>query len=273
MRILPSIKLTVVIAVLLFGLQSNTTAQPDADNHAGTAVEWECNGHVAFGLPGTEDQLLCREGYAVGYDYDRKVPSWVAYHLTQESVGKKHKRSNRFKEDEEIPESYRSTLSDYKRSGYDRGHMAPAATVDFSAASMQESFLLSNMAPQLPGLNRQGWRYLEESVRDWTEVRGDLYVVTGLLFEGAEITIGNRLAVPSSFYKVIFDPAHSDGIAFIVPHRNVSKTELSNFIVSIDNVEARSGLDFNSLLPDAIEADIEDDIELMWCSKDCGLAQ
>lgn len=117
------------------------------------AFTWSCNGHVVFGVPGTADQLLCREGYAVGYDYDRKVALWVAYHLTKESVEQKYKRSNRFKEDEEIPEVHRSTLGDYKGTGYDRGHMAPAATVDFSETSMQESFLLTNMAPQLPGLN------------------------------------------------------------------------------------------------------------------------
>ena len=87
-----------------------------------------------YGIPGPEDQLLCREGYAVGYDYDRKVPSWVAYRLTPESVNKRFERSNKFKEDPEIPNQYRSTLSDYKGSGYDRGHMAASATVDFGDA-------------------------------------------------------------------------------------------------------------------------------------------
>lgn len=148
-----------------------------------SAFSWECNGHVAFGLPRSVDQLLCHEGYAVGYDSEKKVPSWVAYHITKENVEKKYKRSNRFKEDAEIVEAHRATLRDYKGSGYDRGHMAPAATIDFSKSSMQESFLMTNMTPQLPGLNRQGWRYLEASVRDWVADRGDLYVVTGVLFD------------------------------------------------------------------------------------------
>ena len=93
---------------------------------------YHCNGHVAYGIPGPEDQLLCREGYTVGYDYDRKVPTWVAYRLTPDSVNKKFKRSNKFKADNEIPVQYRSKLSDYKGSGYDRGHMAASATVDSS---------------------------------------------------------------------------------------------------------------------------------------------
>ena len=231
------------------------------------AFAWECNGHVALGVPGAADQLLCREGYAVGYDYDRKVPIWVAYHLTREGVEKKYKRSNRFKVDKEIPEAYRSTLSDYKGSGYDRGHMAPAATVDFSETSMQESFLLTNMTPQLPGFNRQGWRYLEAYIRDWAVGRGNLYVVTGSLFDGEIETIGDHVSIPTGFFKVVYDPAAEDGIAFIVPHRNISKAEVPSFIVSIDEVEARTGFDFISLLPDDLEDDIEDDVEVMWVAS------
>ena len=99
---------------------------------------------------------VTRTGYAVGYDYDRKVPSWAAYKLTPESVNKRFERSNKFKEDLEIPVQYRSKLSDYKGSDYDRGHMAASATVDFTYKSMMESFLLTNMTPQLARLNRQG---------------------------------------------------------------------------------------------------------------------
>ena len=266
----------VVIVFILVAVQSNSpvTTQSNRTNtiqtHTsstalpGTIVEWECNGHVSFGLPGSEDQLLCRDGYAVGYDVSRKVPNWVAYHITKESVSKKHKRSNKFMLDTELSKNSRSNLSDYKGSGYDRGHMAPAATVDFSKESMQESFLLSNMTPQLPGLNRQGWKYLEEHVRDWAEERGDLYVVTGSLFEGEIATIGDHVSIPSGFYKVVFDPSHNDGIAFIVPQRNISKADLPGFIVTIDHVEERAGLDFISVLSDDIESSVENRLALMW---------
>ena len=225
---------------------------------------FRCNGHVAFGIPGPDDQLLCREGYAVGYDYDRKIPTWVAYRLTPDSVNKKFKRSNKFKEDTEIPAQYRSRLSDYKGSGYDRGHMAASATVDSSYNAMLESFLLSNMTPQLPGLNRQGWRYLESYIREWTNERGKLYVVTGVLFEGDHGIIGNDVHLPTHFYKVVYDSVSQDAIAFLVPHRNISKSELPECIVSVDEIEQRTGLDFNRLLDDVIEDDIEDDVERMW---------
>lgn len=225
---------------------------------------FRCNGHVAYGIPGPEDQLLCREGYAVGYDYDRKIPSWVAYRLTPDSVNKKFKRSNKFKADTEIPVQYRSKLTDYKGSGYDRGHMAASATVDFSYKAMMESFLLSNMTPQLPGLNRQGWRYLEQYIREWTNERGELYVVTGVIFKVNYTVIGNGVHVPTHYYKIVFDSAGLDAIAFLVPHRAISKGDLSAFIVSVDGVERLTGLDFNRLLDDAVEDDIEDDVERMW---------
>jgi len=228
------------------------------------ADSFNCNTHVAYGIPGPEEQLLCREGYAVGYDYDRKVPSWVAYHLTPDSVNKKFKRSNKFKEDKEIPAQNRSTLSDYKGSGYDRGHMAASATVDSSYNAMMESFLLSNMTPQLPGFNRQGWRHLESYIREWTNERGELYVVTGAMFVGDHGIIGNGVHVPTHLYKVVYDSISQDAIAFIVPHRAISKGDLPAFIVSVDEVERRTGLDFNNLLDDEIEDDIEDDVEAMW---------
>ena len=223
-----------------------------------------CNGHVKYGIPGLEDQFLCRESYAVGYDYDKKVPSWVAYHLTPDSVNRKFKRSNKFLPDIAIPPRYRSTLSDYKGTGYDRGHMAASATVDSSYNAMIESFLLSNMAPQFSGLNRQGWRYLEQYIRKWTNQRGELFVVTGTLFEGPHIIIGNGVHVPSHFFKVVYDSISKSAIAFIVPHRAISKSELSGFIVSIDEVEMRTGLDFNNLLDDSLEDDIEKKVEHMW---------
>lgn len=183
--------------------------------------------------------------------------------MTPGSVNKKFKRSNKFKADTEISVQYRSKLSDYKGSGYDRGHMAALATVDSSYNAMMESFLLSNMTPQLPDLNRQGWRYLEQNIREWTNERGELYVVTGVMFIGEHGIIGNGVHVPTHFYKIVFDPVGLDAIAFLVPHRAISKRELPGFIVSVDEVERRTGLDFNNLLDDTVEDDIEDDVEAM----------
>ena len=92
----------------------------------------------------------------------------------------------------------------------------------------------------------------------------NLYVVTGVLFEGDFKMIGNGVHVPTHFWKVVCDAVNQDAIAFLVPHRDISKGDLPGFIVSVDEVERRTGLDFNRLLDDAIENDIEDDVERMW---------
>lgn len=225
-----------------------------------------CGQHLDKGMPSANsDQFLCRDGYAVGYNYDTKNADWVAYHVTAESVNITNKRSNSFKEDTEMPDYARSTLADYKGSGYDRGHLAPSATMDFTRESMKQSFLMSNMSPQLPGFNRVGWRVLEEHVRDLANEYNELYVVTGPIYEGNEGTIGNGVVIPSAFYKVILDPSFDEAIAFIVPHRDVSSSELANFITTIDEVERQTGLDFFAQTLDSIEDNMESvKWEEMW---------
>ncbi|HDY7526730.1 TPA: DNA/RNA non-specific endonuclease, partial [Vibrio vulnificus] len=205
-----------------------------------------------------------RDGYAVGYNYNTKNADWVAYHITAESVNASYKRSNSFKEDAELPDYARSTLADYSNSGYDRGHLAPSAAMDFSQQSMQQSFLMSNMSPQLPGFNRVGWRLLEEHVRDLANEYNELYVVTGPIYQGGENAIGNGVVIPSAFFKVILDPAFNDAIAFVVPHRDVSGSELANFITTIDEVERLTQLDFFSAVDDSTEASMEAQVWEMW---------
>ncbi|MEX0335701.1 DNA/RNA non-specific endonuclease [Vibrio tubiashii] len=224
-----------------------------------------CGKHLDVGLPSEQpDQVLCRDGYAVGYNFQTKNADWVAYHITAESVNASFKRSNSFKEDSELPDYARSTLADYSGSGYDRGHLAPSATMDFSQDSMKQSFLMSNMSPQLPGFNRVGWRILEEHVRDLANEYNELYVVTGPIYQGNESTIGNNVIIPSAFYKVILDPAFNEAIAFIVPHRDVSSSELANFVTTIDAVEQQTGLDFFSLIADSTEESMEAQLWEMW---------
>ena len=224
-----------------------------------------CGEHLVKGMPSNNsDQVRCRTGYAVGYNYQTKNADWVAYHVTKESVNAQFKRSNKFKADAELPEYAQSTLSDYSKSGYDRGHLAPSAAMDFSQQSMQESFLLSNMSPQLPGFNRVGWRLLEEHVRDLANEYQELYVVTGPIYEGNESSIGDGVVIPSAFYKVILDPYYNDAIAFIVPHRDVSGSELVNFVTTIDDVEERTNLDFFANTSDDIENSMEAMLWEMW---------
>lgn len=223
-----------------------------------------CFKHLEKGTPSISDQQLCRAGYAVGYNYQHKVADWVAYHITRDSVNAFFKRSNYFKTDDELPAAHRATSNDYTSTGYDRGHLAPSGTMDFTENAMKESFLMSNMSPQLPGFNRGGWKGLEEKVRKWANDYDEVYVVTGPIWDGNETYIGNGIYIPSSFYKVILDPVNNDAIGFVVPHRKISSTELVNFITTVDEVEKLTNLDFFSELPDSTEDTIEAVVWDMW---------
>ncbi len=215
--------------------------------------------HLKYGAPSKGPVLICRLGYALSHDAILKVPNWVIYHLTRRRVSGKLPRIDRFRADPDLDKRNRATLNDYRKSGYDRGHMAPAGSMKWDARAMNESFLLSNIVPQVgAGFNRGIWRVLEARVRKWTIERGELYIITGPIFEGPPKTIGkNNVAVPSHFFKIIFDPIQVEAIAFIMPNRRLETSHLPKHITSVDAIEVRTGLDFLSRLEDGIEDRIE----------------
>ena len=219
--------------------------------------------NLKMGIPsGREcDVILDRVGYALGYSELYEQPWWVTYKLTADEVkSKKAKRSDDFRSDPDIP-SGSATPEDYKNSGFDRGHLAPAADMSFSLQAMSESFYMSNMSPQYANFNRGIWKDLESKVRDYAVYNKEIYVVTGPVFGTQEvITIGssNKIAVPDHYYKVILDASGSEpkAIGFLLNHRN-SKGKLADFVVTVDAVEAITGLDFFSQLDDDIESRVE----------------
>ena len=215
------------------------------------------------GVPGQSSQLLCREGYAAGYNYDTKVSDWVSYRMTAASAQGQVPRKDAFAEDKEVPVQFRATLSDYKGSGYDRGHQAPAADMRSTANTMKQSFLLTNMTPQLPALN-QGLahpggedpavgHHLQERAGDH---RPHLHPPDG--------AIGNGVTVPHAYYRVVMDLAGKRAIAFILPQENVSASRLADYVVTVDEVEEQTGLDFFTELPDEQEEAMESRLSAMW---------
>jgi endonuclease G len=227
---------------------------------------FKCEHYVDYGLPGLADQYLCRDGYAVGYSYKYKQPLWVAYELTGKSVGNKIKRKDKFDADDQIPAAYRAELSDYSKSGYDRGHMAPYASMDFNKESADQSFLLSNMSPQKGGLNRQGWAQLEKYVRFWAKSKEEIWVYTGPIFKGKnQKTIGkNKIAVPSAFYKIIYAPKQNELIAFAMPNERIRKNQVQKYIVQVSQIEQRTGLKFLTMLPAEKRNKLINGTEKMW---------
>ncbi len=218
--------------------------------------------HLKLGVPGKADTIIDRPGYALGYIEYHEQPALVVYHFTkEEAVTKAVKRSDDFREDPEIPTGS-ATLADYRRSGYDRGHLAPAADMAFSVRTMSDSFYMSNMSPQKPAFNRGIWKNLEAQVRYFAITEKDIYVVTGpVLPKTKTVTIGgNRVTVPTHYYKVIYDRTPPEKmIGFILPNDG-SERPLQDFAVTVDAVEAATGLDFFSTIPQPKQEQLESTI-------------
>lgn len=211
-----------------------------------------CEPHLAQGMPtGTSDRpstFICRKGYALLHDDARKVPYWVAYELTRDHALGCLDRKDTFSPDPALPEGRRAELIDYKRSGYDRGHSAPAADMEWDRKVANESFFLSNMTPQLHALNGAWWSQLEEAVRSWSASRERLLVITGPIFNpdhAKSIGPGN-VGVPSGYYKLIYDPAKAESLSFIVPHAKIQSGNFDHWVREMEEIEAM--INFN-LLP------------------------
>ena len=211
-------------------------------------------------IPATNpnDIIITHTGYSLAYNEKYEQASWVAYTLTKEKTNQLFSRTDKF-----IPDPYvksgTANNKDYSASGYDRGHLAPAADMGWSSTTMDESFYYSNMSPQVPGFNRGIWKKLEEQVRTWAIENDSIYVVTGPVLTGSLPSIGaNKVAVPKYFYKVILDYTRPEikGIGFIIQN-TPSKEPLQHFAVTIDSVEKFCGIDFFPALPDEEETAIE----------------
>ena len=206
-------------------------------------------------------------GYSLCYREEYEQAEWVAYCFTRDELVKNASRSNNFHADPSISTGS-ATPEDYTKSGYDRGHLAPAADLAWSEESMDDSFYMSNMSPQAPSFNRGIWKKLEEQTREWVEKFGTVYVVSGPVLEKTAEeykAIGkNNVSVPEYYYKALLastEDGNFSAIGFILPNTKYTES-FYNFAVSIDEVEKRTNLDFFSALPDNIENNIESKIPL-----------
>lgn len=234
---------------------------------AATADERQYD-NLTLGVPGGCDQIVNREGYALGFSRKYKQPLWVAYRITKEEAMAQtvNRRIATFYEDLDVEGSAR--LSDYKGSGYDRGHLAPAGDMKFSAKTMRESFSMANMSPQNNSFNSGVWNRLEQSIRDFAVREDSVFVVTGPIFVDMEqpVYIGaGNVRVPEYYYKVVYDETPPEKmVGFIVANKG-SKKPVSCFAVTVDEVEEATGLDFFSELPDEEEARLESEVNLrLW---------
>ncbi len=215
------------------------------------------------------DVIIKHTGYTLSYNEQHEQANWVAYELTAEETHKSFERTNKFIPDPDVSTGS-ATDADYRSSGYDRGHLAPAADMGWSETTMRESFYFSNMSPQVPAFNRGIWKELEEQVRQWAIDNRKIYVVTGPILENNLPTIGeNHVSVPKAYYKVILDYTEPGlkGIGFIIPNAASSKP-VSTFAIPIDSVEKVARINFFPALPDEQERAIEKSVCLSCWSWD-----
>jgi endonuclease G len=225
------------------------------------AAQTACPGHFAGGeSPDIINRKLsfkarevCYSEFGLMHSGVPRTPLYAAEHLSQGrlALARGMKRNSRFFPDPHIPLSERAELRHYARSGYDRGHMAPSADMP-DERSQQESFSLANMVPQDPANNRGVWEGIESAVRRLARERGELYVVTGPLFQGERLQrIGGAVLVPTSLYKAVYDPRRREAGAYLVENaagaqpRKISIAELekvagiSTFPAVSDRVKSR----------------------------------
>lgn len=204
------------------------------------------------------EQIIEHKGYTVSYNSDWCIPNWVAYELTKDETYGNVDRADHFDPDPAV-NGVCPTFRDYSRSGYDRGHMAPAGDMKWDETAMQESFYLSNICPQDHNLNKGDWNTLEEKARYWARKYGSLYIVCGPIMSNNPETIGaNNVAVPDGFYKVFLTQSNGEwkAIGFYFDNKPGSGN-IRDYCKSVDDIERMSGIDFFPNLDDAIEDHIE----------------
>ncbi|ABK97811.1 DNA/RNA non-specific endonuclease [Pelobacter propionicus] len=214
----------------------------------GMASQTGCPEHFANGIaPDFINQKLtaktrevCYSGFALKHSGITRTPLYAAEHLTRDRLmqGKGLKRQSQFHPDDNIPRTERSELRHYSRSGYDRGHVAPSADM-FDLQSQFECFSLANMIPQVPENNRGPWEGIESAVRMMAKSKGDIYVITGPIYQGSNIEkIGGAVMVPTKLFKAVYDPQRREAGAYLID--NIADAQPEK--ISITELEKITGI-------------------------------
>ena len=214
--------------------------------------------NLRFVPSSSSGQIISHKFYTLSYIEEHEQAEWVFYQLTKEDVQGTAKRVNSYRPDPSVS-SGSSEAYDFKNSGYDRGHLAPAGDMKRSREAMFESFFYSNMSPQVPAFNQGIWNNLEIKVRSWVLQKDQLFIATGPILNSIIDTIGiNKVSVPGFYYKVLLHESKEgyDAIAFLLPNQ-AGTLELFQYAISVDELEKISGIDFWAELPDSIENKIE----------------
>ncbi len=210
-------------------------------------------------FPKSDGEFVKHTFYSLSYAEDHEQAEWVHYKITPLMLKGNEKITNYFKIDREISTGSAST-KDYLKSGYDRGHLAPAADMKLSKLSMSESFYMSNVSPQKHSFNAGAWLKLEKLVRAWAK-SSEVFVTTGGILNSEPLkAIGiNKVSVPNYFYKIIYDPKNQKMIAFLMANKKLD-LPIERYVVTVDKIENLTGIDFYYQLDDELEQKMESTI-------------
>ncbi|MDE7382106.1 MAG: DNA/RNA non-specific endonuclease [Muribaculaceae bacterium] len=248
-----------------------------AHTHGNSTIS---NGKVDSGAPhfpdleivsipeNTPSYLKHYTGFSLSFNPENKTPNWVGWELLGSETDGAESRSNLFWQDTEVRNC--PTSDDYKRSGFDRGHLCPAADQKWSSEAMTDCFVMTNMAPQDHALNAGAWQTLEKRQRAWAKRDSAIVIVAGPIYEKSDKKrIGaNKVRVPGAFFKVMVAPYLSSprGIAFVYPNMS-APGNMQQYVMTIDEVERITGFDFFANLPDEIENKIESETSFKEWNK------
>ena len=217
--------------------------------------------------PNTNETIVNYKAMTISFNSKLHIPNWVAWELTEQETEGNEPRAKKFLCDEDVPGCANDW--DYSYTGYDRGHMAPAADMKWDPEAMRQSFYMTNICPQAGSLNSGAWKRLEDKCRTWAQADSAITIICGpITTDKIKEHIGDsRVAVPQRFFKVIISPYANPprGIGFIMPNAKVPGG-MQAAAVSIDSVEAVTGHDFFSVLPDEIENEIESQCKFHYWS-------
>lgn len=233
-------------------------------------VENQTNRNLSFYLPkSTTSQIVEHSYYTLSYNEQAEQAEWVAYELKKDYVRNSNFKRPFFIEDPKVI-TQSADWRNYKKSGYDKGHLCPAADMEFNLDAYNDTFFTSNISPQLHEFNSGIWSRLEQKFRFWAVKYNGLLIVTGGVLKGSLKTIGDEeVVVPNYFYKIALN--YSNGnckmIAFLVPNEKSSKP-IFDYVVAVDQIESITGIDFFPKLEDKLENNLEKNVNISsWFAK------
>lgn len=201
------------------------------------------------------DQKLENQFYSICYTFTHRVAKYAAHWLTLETISGNQSRTNDYRKDNRVEGAVGAR--DYAKTGFDRGHLVPAADMKINRSAMSESFFMTNMTPQRPGFNRGIWQSLERALRKMVKEKGSAYIITAPLLDAGLPQLSKGISIPESFYKIAYFPKTREMIAYLIPNFSQKGRRISEFRITVDELEALSQIDFFSQLEDHLEDRLE----------------